>query len=85
MQNYYEILDYRYWTEERQDKIQTKPRNNSSREVFQVITLMGLTFLFWGLSERLGLKYTMLLNLIGWFFGLWSLIVVNTNPSFQKK
>ncbi|HEV8601079.1 MAG TPA: hypothetical protein VGQ87_00585 [Patescibacteria group bacterium] len=86
MQDYYEILDAEYWTERQQAKLRDEERietNNDSIEIFRVVSLMGLGFLFWALSEWPGIKFGRTLNLIGWFFALWSFITV-ISPRFQK-
>ena len=86
MHDYYEILDAEYWTEQQQAKLRKDNRIKSDDdplEILRVIALMGLGFLFWALAEGPGAKFGMALNLIGWFFAIWSFIVV-ISPRFQK-
>lgn len=78
MEKYYEILDVKYWKSEHKTG-QRFPRyinRGDDSQVLKVIGLMGLSFLFWGLAGQQGVNYSVILNLIGWFFALCSLYMV---------
>lgn len=81
MRNYYEILDVKIWEGQKQHF--QLPKSDEAKEILQVIVLIALAFVFWYLAETF-LKYKIVLNLIGWFFGLWSLFRVKTHPIFRK-
>ncbi len=78
--SYYEILDEKYWT-----PIHNDIRRREELQTLRVVLLMGLGFLFWGLSGIPNIHFAKILNLIGWGFAVWCLYVVIKNPMFFKR
>ncbi len=78
MEKYHEILDVKYWTPEQKTGYRfSRPKlTKDDSQTFRVIGLMGLSFMFWGLSGRSSTEYGFFLNLVGWFFAFWSLYMV---------
>jgi hypothetical protein len=79
--SYYEILDEKYWI----TRAPHDMRKQEELQTLRVVLLMGLGFLFWGLSGVPNIHFAKILNLIGWGFAVWCLYVVIRNPMFLKR
>jgi hypothetical protein len=81
MKEYYEILDVKYWS----TKTWKFNRRQEEFQIYKVLLVMGLAFLFWSLAEVQNIPFAKVVNLIGWGFALWSLLLVVHNPNFWRK
>ncbi len=79
MNEYYPILDVKYWAHDRLDS--TKEER---RETLKIISLALLALLLWFLAGTPGVSYSQELNMTGAFFSLWSLVAAKRSPNFRN-
>ena len=77
MQQYYEILDQKYWVR----KKHFRPQKDDS--LFKIIACIGAGFLFWGLALWANGTGRVVCNVLGWGFAFSSLYFVKLHPKLR--